>query len=250
MPLTRYQGFTLVEFVIAMALSMTAMAMMFAIFITCFMIDNKSIKFTNLADEVANISALLSEDLKRAGFVNNAEQLLLNPASSGSVSRCAGTDSGCSNIAFRTLTISHRGNESINSCITFAYDHDQDGRYNYSASAKANNSDAMGYRLRNQALEVRHLAKSCRQGHWRRLTDPDFVIISKLIFTACGRRDNTAAKCAAFSFPPTMPPLPAPQVISNDQYQIRFSFTATLTTDPSVSLTTTQHLVVPNASYN
>ncbi|NRA83454.1 MAG: hypothetical protein HRU22_06690 [Gammaproteobacteria bacterium] len=230
-------GFSLVEFMIAMALSLGTMMMMFSIYITSFSVDNKSIKYSRLTDEIANISAIISDDLKRAGFVSNAEQLVTTPNTAINLSRCANAAQGCSDLAFRSLVIAKFGNEDPNSCITFAYDHDNDGRYNF-----GNNSDAMGYRLKNKAIEVRQLAKTCQQGYWRKLTDPDFVIISELTFKACGQADDTNAKCQLFTFPP--------QAANSDRFKVEFSFRATLTSDPSVSQTTNQSVVVKNASYH
>lgn len=245
------KGFSLIEFMIGMALSMAAILTVASIFITSFAVDSKSIKFSRLADEVATISALLSEDIKRAGYVNNAENLVTTISPAGNSSRCVGTpadeEDGCSHLALRTLIIAEYGGETADSCITFAYDRDNDGLYN---AGDGNNSDAMGYRLKNDAIEIRKLSKLCTEGYWEKMTDPKFVTISALSFKACGQNDDTDVKCAAFNFPPVMPAPPAAQVIGSDVYRLSYSFTATLVDDNSVSLATSETVVVRNASYN
>lgn len=261
------QGFTLVEFMISMALSLAAILVVTSIYITSFQIDSKTIKFARLNDEVTSIMALLSEDIKRAGYYRNAEVYIIrldpeSPASSSDFRRYDSTDDDfcpgavCPSPAeFRTLLVSEFGGENSNSCILFAYDFNDNGTYDNSSG----NREAFGYRLHNKQLETRKGGWSCTQGGWGPLTDPLFVTISDLEFIckisddgddsdyetdtgSGGAVVNIELNCGAGNLPYTGS--------YNGTVTVDISFTATLVDDSSIALTSSEKVLVRNVSYD
>ncbi len=263
---TTQRGFTLVEFMISMALSLAAILVVTSIYITSFQIDSKTIKFSRLNDEVTSIMALLSEDIKRAGYSRNAEFYIIRlnpnaPVSASDFSRynstgadfCPGV-SCTSPVEFRTLLVSQFAGENNNSCILFAYDFNDNGAYDNTADWR----EAFGYRLHDKKLETRQGGFSCTQGGWESLTDPNFVTISDLAF-ACKISDdgdasdyetdtdaggtvvNIELNCGAGNLPYTG--------AYNGTVTVDISFTATLVDDSSITLTSSEKVLVRNVSY-
>ncbi len=161
-------GFTLIEFMVSMVISLFSIAIITSIYVSGLVTDAKSIKFGRLTEEVSTITTLLTQDIKRAGYVNNAH---INLA--GAVTGCGGGT--CSDEAFRTIvTNQFDTDEPANSCITYAYDEDGNG--------VISDDNAMGYRLHDGAIEVRKDSISCTDGGWVDITDTKFVHISDLEF--------------------------------------------------------------------
>ncbi|MGJ8693703.1 MAG: hypothetical protein ACSHW0_14645 [Thalassotalea sp.] len=205
-------------------------------------------------DEVNAIQVLLVEDIKRAGYVNNSEDLISVEFLPTNTSRCLPDTSGCSDINFRDITIAQYGSEAANSCILFAYDYNDDGVFD---DGILNTSEEFGYRLNDGALEVRQGGNSCTIGGWEDLTDTNFVTISELVFTCqkealevdgTKKLDGSGAvvieDCTVANLPP---PAPAGGSVV---VTIGLSFVATLVDDPSVSLSTSETVTVRNAFYN
>ena len=240
------QGFTLVEFMISMALSLAAVLVVTSIYITSFQIDSKTIKYARLNDEVTSIVALLSEDIKRAGYVANAEVSIESAVPAGNTSKCDPDPSICSPVEFRTLLV------DSDSCILFAYDLNGNNVYD-------SPGEAFGYRFNNNKLETRQGARSCSETNWEALTDPDFVTISNLVFKckvsddgdnddyetntdALGNTTNIELNCAAGNLPYAG--------LYNGTVTVEISFKATLVDDTDISLTASEKVLVRNVSYD
>jgi len=168
-PTNHQHGASLIEFMIAMTISLVAIAMITSIYISGLIIDGKNIKFARLRQEVSAITTLIIRDIKRAGYVSNAHINF-----SGSLNGCNALAT-CSLSIFRTVvTDSRNSDEPADSCIIYAYDEDNSG--------DNNNNNAMGYRLHNGAIEVRVARRPCTAGGWTDITDTRFVHISNLQF--------------------------------------------------------------------
>ena len=248
------QGLSLVEFIIGISLSLAAILAVMSIYITSFTIDTKTIRYSRLVDEVHSIQVLLAEDIKRAGYVNNAEDLITTAVDAANTSRCIPDASSCSDSQFRDIEVSKYAGEVDNSCILFAYDINDSGALD---DGTVDISEEYGYRLRNGAIEARQSGNNCSSGGWQDLTDNTFVYISKLTFTcqkealqANGSKQLDASgnvvleACTSANLPP-----PAPNG-GSVVVTVGFSFTATLVDDASVSLTTSETVTVRNALYN
>jgi len=256
------QGFTLVEFMISMALSLAAILVVTSIYITSFQIDSKTIKFSRLNDEVTSIMALLSEDIKRAGYVANAELMI----SSGTPSPAE----------FRTVLVTDViAGENDNSCILFSYDFDDSGAYETP-------SEDFGYRFTNDELQIRKTASACTGGTWEALTDPSFVKIEATVinsiktdFFKCkvsddgdddadgdgdtddyetitdadGNATNIEIDCAAGNLP-YQSHIPADEKGEKGHITVEISFTATLVDDDSISITASEKILMRNKSYD
>jgi len=245
------QGFTLVEFMISMALSLAAILVVTSIYITSFQIDSKTIKFSRLNDEVTSIMALLSEDIKRAGYVANAESQPLTPSPA----------------LFRTVLVDKFTGEVDNSCILFSYDFNDNGAHDPS-------EEDFGYRLNSGELETRQDGIICTAGGWQTLTDKKFVTISNLIFKckvsddgdddadgdgdtddyetitdADGNATNIEIDCAAGNLP-YQSHIPADKDGKKGHITVEISFTATLVDDDTISITASEKILVRNKSYD
>jgi len=251
---TSQRGFTLVEFMISMALSLAAVLVVTSIYVTSFSIDSKTIKFSRLNDEVTSIMALLSEDIKRAGFVEDAEEIIKATVPAGNTSRCNLDATKCADIEFRTILVDKFTGEDDDSCILFSYDFFGGGTYSV--------LEAFGYRIHNGKLETRQAARSCTEGYWQALTDPSFVTISALNFKCKVSDDgdntdyetdtvtlggvttvtNIELSCAAGNLPYAG--------AFNGTITVEISFTATLVDDAAFSLTTSEKVLVRNVSYD
>ena len=256
-PYKKAKGFTLVEFIISAALSLSAILAVTSIYITNFKIDSKTIQYSRLNDEVTTIMALLSEDIKRAGYVGNSETLLTalgtpNIDDNADGVRCEPVSAGCAASEFRTIEVGKFSGESDNSCILFSYDFDDDNTFD-------SPDDAFGYRMNDKKLETRRAAGSCTDTNWSSLTDPDFVIISDLEFMckvsddgddddyetdtdASGNTTNIEINCTAGNLPYAG--------VYNGTVTVEISFTATLVDDSSVAMTTSEKILVRNITYD
>jgi len=275
------QGFTLVEFMISMALSLAAILVVTSIYITSFQIDSKTIKFSRLNDEVTSIMALLSEDIKRAGYFKNAENVIkdLTNRPSGNTSACDPDPVNCAPEEFRTILVSDAtAGVNDNSCILFSYDFNDNGIHDPS-------DEDFGYRFKDNQLQTRKAASDCDDGTWESLTDPDFVNISAIeispavpaapdvpavpavygdvfkckvsddgdatdyeIDTVAGVTTDIETPCTVGYLPYKVPvgtELPPTAPIT-----VEISFTATLVDDPSISITTSEKVLVRNVSYD
>jgi len=250
---SKAKGFTLVEFIISAALSLAAILAVTSIYITSFKIDSKTIQYSRLHDEVTTIMALLSEDIKRAGYVGNSETILTQldaPGVAGNPidTRCAPVSTGCSDSEFRKVVVTND-----ETCILFAYDFDDDGNYD-------SPDEAFGYRIKNGRFEARQEAEGCGGDSWLTLTDSDFVLVSDLEFKCKVSDDgddddyeppeidddgniiNIELNCAAGNLPYAGD--------FNGTVTVDISFTATLVDDSAVSITTSEKILVRNVSYD
>jgi prepilin peptidase dependent protein B len=213
------RGLALTELVVSMALSLGVIVAVMSIYVISITIDNKTVRFSRLNDDVGNLIALLTEDIKRAGYVRTAEDHYV--------------DNTRSNELFRTITLGNYNGEIANSCILFAYDQNEDGTFS---------NEAFGYRLRDGAIEARQGGNLCTEVNWQDLTEPAFIVISNLIFACKITTQGITQDCNALNLPPS--------IGKAGTITIALGFTATLVADESVSIQATETIMVRNASYN
>jgi len=235
---------------ISIAISLFAIAISTAMFVSGLIIDAKAIKFARLSDEVNSLTTLISDEIRRAGYVSSSHQLLTNaPNPLNTVSRCRAVSlAGCSKLAYRTIITDQFGaNEPSNSCILLAYDQDNSG--------SLNNTDYVGFRLHDDAIEIRNIKRQCSTGGWQDLSDTKFVTISNLSFRV--QEPALSDSCTQTGTTSTCIPLAS----SSEVFQINLAFSATLVesrctpkqnpADPDcVTLRVNKTVVVQNASYN
>jgi len=109
--------------------------------------------------------AVVSHDLKRAGYYALTNEMVKNPTAS-------------SNPFDDSLIIAAYTSEPANSCINFAYDRNKNGLLDTSP-----NNEKYGFRLRDNAVEIRLDGAACDASGWHDLTDPKVVQVTTLKFT-------------------------------------------------------------------
>lgn len=260
--MNKQKGVGLTEFMISITLSMAAIAVVFSIYVTTFTIDTKTIRYSRLVDEVNSLQVLITEDIKRAGYVNTSEDLISIQADTANTSRCYPDASSCSNINFRDIDIAKYGSEDDNSCILFAYDWDDDGSLDLGSAGVASEGtddtfELFGYRINDGAVETRKGGNLCTEAGWEDLTDIKFVTITDFNFNCSKEALNADGSkkvdlsgnveieaCTSANLPPPSPS--GGSVVIT----VEVSFTATLVDDPTISLTASEKVTVRNAFYN
>lgn len=117
-----------------------------------------------LEDELRALQSVLTENIKSTDF---AAYDHVQPVAFSSVTLPPKP----------TLTISQFGSEATNSCVLFAYDKNESGVIETSAS------EQFGYRLRSKAIEYRVKGKACEVTGWHDITDTRSTLITRLRFT-------------------------------------------------------------------
>ncbi|WP_232368892.1 potassium:proton antiporter [Alteromonas sp. BL110] len=116
---------------------------------------------TAIEEDARALQDTISRHLSRAGFIENVT--MLTPFST-----LANTNHTVSNVA-----LGYRAGETLNSCITFSYDRDSSGAITESQD------ELFGYRLHDKSIEYRVGGKTCTQGGWFDLTDPNTVEVTQ-----------------------------------------------------------------------
>lgn len=144
-----YNGFSLVELLIA--ISIAGILMVFATQHTAYFYSNLlKVQFAiAIEEELDALEHVISTHLEKAGYLQQTKvvQLALPSTSLASVA------------------ISQFGKEAANSCITFSYDQNSDGKVSTSPN------EFFGFRLRDKAIEYRVAKRTCKQAYWQDATD-------------------------------------------------------------------------------
>jgi len=159
----RQAGFTLIEAMIGMALSMIVVTSMVGLMGNSLGSASRIIQMTQLSDELRNTMSMVSRDIRRANYNAAAYKCYAN-------SQC-GADSTSSQGDIITI--------DSNNCLIFNMDRDQDG--------DGSDDGAGGFRLNDDSgvgyieMWVGSASPSCSAGpggDWVALTDSDFVDIT------------------------------------------------------------------------
>ncbi|WJG08494.1 prepilin-type N-terminal cleavage/methylation domain-containing protein [Aliiglaciecola sp. LCG003] len=198
-------GFSLVELLIAMTISTATIASLTSFVAISGVTSAKFLAKMRLSEELDTIMSLLTSELRRAGYNGNAHQAALSLEHSQSV-------------FWQQWQLSHYAGESMNSCIEFAYDRNNNGRLD-----TEDGDERYGFRLRDRALEMRQAGSPCESGGWQDLSDNSFVRVTQLTFRA------TTEQLAGLT-----------------RFQINISLSAHLHSHPELSIQRQQTIRVSN----
>lgn len=177
-PPRRLLGVTLIELMIATAISLTALAAVVTIYSATARHSTLQLQSAHLHQQLYGIVHLIGRDLRRAGyraFDPQQEAPAANPFQLGE----------------NRLRTAALAGESADSCILLAYDRDRDGKVGVgkchghcAALNDTDNVEQFGFRLRRQSVQARYGGTSlaCDSGYWQTVNDPD-VEITALAFT-------------------------------------------------------------------
>jgi prepilin peptidase dependent protein B len=161
----KQRGNSLVELMISMTLGLASITAMASLVGHGIALNSSLLAKSRLDEEVNAVIAVISHDLKRAGYYASTEEIVKNPTT-------------FSNPFDDSLNVAAYLNESENSCINFAYDRNQNGVLDSSS-----NNENYGFRLRDHAVEIRLDGAKCDESGWHDLTDPKIIQVMTLIFT-------------------------------------------------------------------
>lgn len=164
----KQKGFTLIELMIAMMLGLIVIGGALSIYISTVTSSSNTIKSARLNYDVKSVIALMSNDIKRAGYWGGA---VVGADSRGNVFTAAATNIQIRNLAAPT-TVVNTGN-----CILYSYDADDSG------ASDAN--EFYGFRLSGTAIQMRLTGATtldCSDGVWQTITT-DNVEITNLQFS-------------------------------------------------------------------
>jgi len=163
-PIKQY-GNSLVELMISMALGLASITAMASLVGHGIALNTSLLAKSRLDEEINAVVAVVSHDLKRAGYYGLTEEIVKNP-------------SILSNPFDNNLIIAAYPSEPPNSCINFAYDRNKNGVLDTAVS-----SENYGFRMKDHAVEIRLDGAPCDASGWHDLTDPKVVQVTALKFT-------------------------------------------------------------------
>jgi prepilin peptidase dependent protein B len=158
------RGISLVELMISMTLGFVALSAMSSLVAQGIVLNTSFLAKSRLDEEVNAVLAIISQDLKRIGFHGLTHKMIADPENFTSPFQ-------------RTLTVAKFPQEPAKSCVTFAYDANQNGLLD----AKYPNEN-YGYRLRDEAIEIRMNSLECKNMGWHDITDSSIVKVTMLSF--------------------------------------------------------------------
>ncbi|WP_407704439.1 prepilin peptidase-dependent protein [Winslowiella arboricola] len=164
----KMQGFSLIEMLIAMALSGVLMLGAMRLLPQLQGQNIQLMTQIHLDEELQQLMMTLEKAVRRAGYCNG---------------QCSGEG----------LQIADSGR-----CILIRWDENSNGRWEEPAHAE---SEFYGYRLRNENLEMQRGVSSCEGSGWERLTDPQVVTLTQFY----ALRDNRTIKLRLGGYHPGMP---------------------------------------------
>lgn len=181
----RQAGASLIEMLIALALSLIVTSSMVVLVGNSMGTATRIIQMSQLTDELRNSMSMMSRDVRRANYNANAIYCFAN-------SEC-GTDANGS--AVQAADIAITGDVSVNRCMRYGLDRNWDGN--------ADNDGGGAFRLVTESgvgrIEmwidngVNPVCGSNDPDQWVSITDPGFVNIT--LFDV----DNSAAKAGTYS---------------------------------------------------
>ncbi len=174
-------GGSLVELMISMALGFASLTAMSSLVSHGIGLNNSLMAKSRLDEEIHSVATVINQELKRAGYNAQVESLITQPSS-------------FINYFDNSLVISAHPNEAANSCISFRYDRNQNGKLDALST-----NEQFGFRLRDHAIEIRVDDKTCSQGYWQDLTDPQVIKVTNMQFKLIRlTKDNIEAELVAY----------------------------------------------------
>ncbi len=213
----KQSGFTLIEIIVALAISSILMLALAAVFSNVVRHSNESLSQSRLYQNLSAALDMVANDIRRAGYWGQA---VTDVGTGTNTNPFMSTASGVD------LTIN--GN-----CVTLSYDRDSNGTL--AAINTANDDERYGYRLTAGAIQARPSSASfsCGAGAstWEDITDPNLITVT------------------AFTLTPTTYTVDVDGTASLLQRYITISITGELATDPTVNKTLTYTVRVRNDKF-
>lgn len=213
----RQSGFTLLELMIALAISVIVMAGVLALFINMINHSRGTIDAGRLDRELHSVLTAMGTDIRRAGYWGQAETSNSNP--------------------FMVTGSTDLSINGANDCILVTYDHDDDGVL--PAISAGVDDERYGYRKTGDAIQFRPRGSTfdctATAANWSDLTDPNVVTITA--FNIVKNEDDIDLDGAG------------PGTEKMTVRSITITITGQLTNDASVTKTYTQTVRVYNDKY-
>jgi prepilin peptidase dependent protein B len=162
--LIKQHGNSVVELMISMTLGLASITAMASLVGHGIALNTRLLAKSRLDEEMNAVVAVVSHDLKRAGYYARTDEIVKNPTT-------------LSNPFDGSLSVAAYTAESANSCINFAYDRNKNGLLDTSP-----NNEKYGFRLRDSAVEISLGGAACHDSGWHDLTDPNVVQVTALEF--------------------------------------------------------------------
>jgi prepilin-type N-terminal cleavage/methylation domain-containing protein len=217
--LRKQKGFTLVELLFGIFVGLIILSGMVYFLARTTFYSTMNLRTVRLEYEIQSALDLMTHDIRRAGYWNNASSMVYSGANTNPF-----MTSGTTNL-----------NLPNSSCILFSYDLNKDGLL--PAVGATPDDERFGYRLSSGALQTRPPTDSsfdCSSGSWEDLTDPSILTITNLTFTL-------TPSVITVTTPPTSEAI----VIR----YINIVISGSLVSDPSVSTTRSVNIRVRNDEY-
>ncbi len=174
----RNSGFTLVELMIAMTMSLIVLSSALGFFGLSSKASSDAIQMARVGYDMRSAMDLMVGDLRRAGYWSQSQNMMTsgatNPFTSGE----------------NDIVIGGATGESTSSCITYSWDFEADGVVHDGSGSEV--SDRFGFRLKGGNLEMRRGgtgALNCDEGDWILVNDERSTVITGLSFS------NAKNKC-------------------------------------------------------
>ena len=180
---SRQAGVTLIETMIGLALSLVVVTSMVGLMSNSLGSASRVIQMAQLTDELRNAMSMLSRDIRRANFNNNAIYCYAN-------SDC-GVDSSANETNDVTITVDGVGGDN---CLRFGLDRDWNGDADDDGGGAFRRDtvvNAKGQSVGEIQMWTGSANPTCADGNdWIAVTDPDFVDISEFTILDNGSFQN------------------------------------------------------------
>lgn len=228
----RQHGLTLVELMIAGAISLIALSAVLSVYSATARHGTQQLQSMQLHQQMFGILHLIGRDLRRAGYWQFEPE------------RQSPADNPFQQVENRLRSGALAG-EAADSCILLSYDLDRDGLVGVGQCgpggcpplSDSDNVEQFGFRLHDGNVQSRYAGSglSCDSGYWQSLNEPD-VRVTRLLFALHSR-------CTALS--PESPPCDGttPQLT---QRVVSIDVDAQLDKHPETQLSLTQWITVRN----
>lgn len=162
--LRRQQGTSLVELMVSMSIGFVSLTAMASLVGHGIGLNAQLMAKSRLYEEVNGIAHLLQSEIKRHGYYADMSKVILAPNEQANPFKAL-------------LAVSQYRDEAGQSCILFAYDRNNNGQLDTD-----DGNEHFGFRLKDQAIEIRIDGLDCDSPGWHDLSDPQVVKITELSF--------------------------------------------------------------------
>lgn len=210
----RSRGFTLLELLVALTISAIIMAATISSLVMSVQGSRKTTDFSRLDSQLKLVISAMTLDIQRAGYWGNAGSKATNPFMAAGV-----------NIAVN----------ASNDCILLSYDRNADGLLPIESAVS--DDERYGYRWVTNVIQYRPAtaAFNCTSANWVNLTDPNVIQVTA--FSVTLNTQDVDIDGAG---------------VGTENMRVRsisLSISAQLTSDVTISKTTTQEIKVYNDEY-